>query len=204
MLSKYEERCVKGAIRMHVRSILTPQEVIGCLRQVVTTDNFSEVRPRLPDELAILLQDYLTQRPPLKAVGYWQCAPVNRPVENDRFPNPLFLVCPAWCSRERKRILAYLWAGRTYAQWRGVSYCRFACGIPRGEMGSRCLTDGEWVWPQGLPHYVEQHQVRLPAEFVAVMRRNHWRVPDIGDQADKAALGAPDVAFWIAWAKTPS
>lgn len=203
MLSKHEERRLKWAIRMHVRSILTPQEVIGCLREVVTADNFAEARPLLPDDLAGSLKDSLAQRPPLKGVGYWQSAPIDPPVEDDRFPNPLVLVCSAWRTGERKRILAYLRTGRTYAQWRGVSYCRFRCGIPSAEMGSRCLTDGEWVWPQGLHHYVEHHHVRLPDEFVADMRRNHWQVPESSGHVNQTTLGAPDVAFWIAWAKAP-
>jgi len=34
------------------------------------------------------------------------------------------------------------------------------------EMGSSDLTDGVYVWPEGLVHYVEKHNVRLPTEFV--------------------------------------
>ena len=34
-------------------------------------------------------------------------------------------------------------------------------------MGSWDLTDGTWVWPQGLSHYVEVHGVVLPEEFVS-------------------------------------
>ena len=33
--------------------------------------------------------------------------------------------------------------------------------------GSREFTDGTWLWPEGFSHYVENHQVRPPAEFVA-------------------------------------
>ena len=32
--------------------------------------------------------------------------------------------------------------------------------------GSLELTDGTYVWPEGLAHYVEQHGVKLPGEFL--------------------------------------
>lgn len=34
-------------------------------------------------------------------------------------------------------------------------------------MGSRELTDGEWVWPEGLSHYVREHGVGLPEQFIS-------------------------------------
>jgi hypothetical protein len=34
-------------------------------------------------------------------------------------------------------------------------------------MGSRELTDGLWIWPEGLSHYVRAHGIILPEEFVA-------------------------------------
>ena len=34
------------------------------------------------------------------------------------------------------------------------------------DMGCRELSDGTYVWPEGLAHYVEEHNVRLPQQFV--------------------------------------
>jgi len=49
----------------------------------------------------------------------------------------------------------------------GHSHCRFdECSVPDQQMGSRDLTDGTWVWPEGLAHYVEAHEVSLPEAFV--------------------------------------
>ncbi len=42
------------------------------------------------------------------------------------------------------------------------SLCRI-CGI---ENGYGEFSDGTYLWPTGLAHYVEAHGVRLPAEFV--------------------------------------
>ena len=33
-------------------------------------------------------------------------------------------------------------------------------------MGTTCLSDGRFIWPRGLAHYVDKHFVRLPEEFV--------------------------------------
>jgi len=44
----------------------------------------------------------------------------------------------------------------------GVSTCRF-CGHQNGALE---LSDGVWYWPDGLVHYVTEHDVRLPSEFV--------------------------------------
>jgi hypothetical protein len=45
----------------------------------------------------------------------------------------------------------------------GMSPCRF-CGIDNGYSE---MSDGPYLWPSGLDHYVDEHDVRLPAEFVA-------------------------------------
>jgi hypothetical protein len=66
-------------------------------------------------------------------------------------------------------------------------------------MGSRCLTDGLWVWPEGLAHYVEHHDVYLPAEFLRTMTRRGWRLPEGKGPPSGETHGEPDHAFWIAW-----
>ncbi|MBA3462118.1 MAG: hypothetical protein H0T46_19315 [Deltaproteobacteria bacterium] len=95
----------------------------------------------------------------LEAVGYWF---------NDRapsgYPRPQKLVA-TWEPVQRKAVVAYLRAGLTLETYRGKSHCRFACG--EQDMGHRDYTDGVFAWPEGLPHYVEKHAVRLPDHFVA-------------------------------------
>jgi len=64
--------------------------------------------------------------------------------------------------------------------------CRF-CGR---EIGFRELTDGRWVWPEGLGHYVEAHDVRLPEAFLASVR-----APD-GSATEFLAALEPEI--WVA------
>ena len=44
----------------------------------------------------------------------------------------------------------------------GYSTCRF-CGKENGALE---VSDGTWYWPDGLAHYLSEHDVRLPREFV--------------------------------------
>ena len=56
----------------------------------------------------------------------------------------------------------------------GYSNCRFGGdgSCPTGpwvNMGCIALTDGEFVWPEGLVHYVEHHAVRPPGAAGAAL-----------------------------------
>lgn len=49
----------------------------------------------------------------------------------------------------------------------GYSPCRL-CGLASN--GNLDLTDGTYIWPEGLAHYVLEHSVRLPDEFIHHVR----------------------------------
>src|ERR1041385_1692157 len=99
-----------------------------------------------------------------RALGFWRY-PYAKGQED--LPDPHDLVRCNWIpSDERVNLVAYLKAGATYETWRGLSHCRFRCGVPDREMGCHDFTDGVWVWPQGLFHYIDKHDVMLPDEFV--------------------------------------
>ena len=87
-------------------------------------------------------------------IGYWHSE------ENDGPPHPQTLVSWTWQFGRRWRIIRYLRNGSEYIQFRGWSYCRIGCW--RTMLGTKDLTDGVWVWPEGLAHYVARHGVRLP------------------------------------------
>jgi hypothetical protein len=63
-------------------------------------------------------------------------------------------------------------------------------------MGSREFTDGEWVWPEGLVHYVECHSVVLPEIFIEHCRSKGWK-PAAASAARSREI---DETFWRAWA----
>jgi hypothetical protein len=129
----------------------------------------------------------------LKGVGYW-----SSPSDDIGLPDPTRLVDANWRVKQRPRIIAYLKSGITYANWRGLSYCRFRCGVNIRHLGNRCLTDGEWIWPEGLYHYLEVHQVRLPEEFVASMMERKWRIPSASAGMTRERGAEVDYSFWVA------
>jgi hypothetical protein len=76
-----------------------------------------------------------------------------------------------WDETERASVASHLQAGlvtwsrspaaRLWAQ-RGISLCRF-CGAWNG---SAERTDGVYLWPDGLAHYVREHGVRPPGSVI--------------------------------------
>src|SRR5262245_48470650 len=103
----------------------------------------------------------------LKAIGYWRPNDGSGAGHDSDLPDPRWFVRRGRGNGERGRILAYLRAGREYERYAGYSYCRFwLCWTPPKFMGDGDLTDGVWIWPQGLAHYVQRHWVCLPEEFI--------------------------------------
>ena len=93
---------------------------------------------------------------PLRLIGYWSS---DRDAD---WPDPRTKVDPTWDSDEREGVCIYLRHGLVARAYIGPSTCRL-CG---SEVGNLELTDGEYVWPEGLAHYVGEHAVRLPHEFI--------------------------------------
>lgn len=111
-------------------------------------------------------------------------------------PRPQLLVSP-WQPGERAAVQAYLRAGQALVTYMGRSHCRFACG--ERNMGSTDLTDGIFVWPAGLVHYVERHDVRLPEHFVAhVLARSAVMAPF---ELPEESFGLYDTGPWLRWAR---
>ena len=85
----------------------------------------------------------------------------------------------------------------------GYSWCRFRCGIPDRELGCSEMTDGVWIWPDGLAHYVEVHGVPLPEEVIETMRANSW-VPPVELPASADRRWETDSSFWEEWGRSRS
>jgi hypothetical protein len=91
-----------------------------------------------------------------------------------------------------EKVVAYLRDGKLYAQYRGISWCRFVHRCSERHVGSSELTDGYWIWPEGLIHYVQVHKVALPEEFLADAL-NETTIRRKGSDPD------PDLGFWLNW-----
>eukprot|EP01043_Picozoa_sp_COSAG02_P015984 COSAG02_NODE_694_length_18422_cov_19.850188_5_plen_288_part_00 len=111
----------------------------------------------------------------LREVGFW--AVTGSTPADDQRPHPNPNVDEAWAqSPAAEQLASYLRVGYIESYEMGYSNCRFggsgdgSCRTgPWMDMGCIALTDGEFVWPEGLVHYVERHAVRPPGAAGAAL-----------------------------------
>ena len=131
----------------------------------------------------------------LKPVGLWVARQSLDTSACVGWIHPRHLKTPGWRPHQRQAILAYLSSGAQWAGYRGRSTCRFD-DCTETDLGSTDQTDGVWVWPEGLAHYVEAHDVRLPDAFTQTMIDHGFEVPGDAKERRKEALdGEP----WLRW-----
>jgi len=94
----------------------------------------------------------------LRLIGYWPGG------EDPGCPDPAWFVDLKWDPAERALVCTYLNSGTELFQYCGLSWCRFSREVTF--LGSKELTDGFYYWPEGLSHYLEQHYVKPPQEFI--------------------------------------
>lgn len=93
----------------------------------------------------------------LIALGFW-----GGPSSDATLPDPRDFVDAGWDPDERDLVAQYLRSGFLVRAYMGYSRCR----ICDRENGDADLTDGVFIWPDGLAHYIVEHEVRLPDIFV--------------------------------------
>ena len=124
----------------------------------------------------------------LTAIGFWV-----ESLKDEARPAPQELIGTLPIDT-RSALADYLATGLTYDTYRGYSWCRFNCGIEQSHMGKCALSDGRWLWPEGLAHYVREHNIVLPEEFVnhalsGIARRQPERTEDV------------NLSFWTQWCR---
>lgn len=126
----------------------------------------------------------------VRLIGYWNTDRLRD------FIDPWDLVDRSWAQAERTRVADYLRQGVRTNEDLGYSMCRFSGGPPPEEMGNAELTDGTWIWPEGLAVYVARYSVRLPAEFIAHAERapHHTQTVPVQELV-------VDSDFWRSWCR---
>jgi hypothetical protein len=126
----------------------------------------------------------------LRLIGYW------KERLQDGYPLPQELRTE-YRPGDGEALATYLEAGAVFKEYRGLSWCRHGCSAPNG---SREFTDGKWVWPEGLAHYVRRHPIVLPREFVDDALVANRSTGASGTPAARH-LSADD-SYWIDWARS--
>jgi hypothetical protein len=121
--------------------------------------------------LATMAMSQLEQMP---CVGYW------RAPEQPDLPHPGDFVDASWDAEERRKVIEYLDDAYQISMFSfGPSWCRMGCaGFPK-DIGTQDLTDGVWLFPEGLVHYVRHHAVRPAEAFLEHLRGRDFRHADL-------------------------
>ena len=144
----------------------------------------------------------------LRQVGFWRKKAAPEGEGELPFPTP----APSPGPRPSAWLQRYLTAHALLESYEhGSSSCRL-CGI---QNGCATLTDGVFVWPEGLWHYVGAHGVALPGDFLqhiagaaaadcspqspgslaALPLRNHLLYDPAGGEPSRLP---PDTLAWLA------
>ncbi|WLQ13282.1 hypothetical protein O5O45_26500 [Hahella aquimaris] len=139
----------------------------------------------------------------LEAIGFW----------SDRYEDgvtPTYL-CGELHSDLKAKVIGYLKNGVRGMSFLGYARCRFECeDSETNVLGSADLTDGKWIWPEGLYHYVEKHDLLLPRKFIDHLVSIDFVLPEIDKDLARVhedLFEASDVELkvssheWNAWLK---
>lgn len=126
----------------------------------------------------------------LRRIGYWKAC------LSDDYPFPQELRAE-YTPGLADTLATYLESGKFFTSYLGTSWCRFGCP---GDNGSAEFTDGVWAWPEGLVHYVRDHPVALPPDFI----RDATSVKSAASafRWPPALVQRADDSYWIGWARS--
>ena len=91
-------------------------------------------------------------------VGYWPHGMDAAEQAISSAMDPSFLDTDEW-----RAVMWFCFHPEAITQWRGSDSCR-VCDKDR--IGSKCYHRGDFVWPEGYPHYLEHHGVKPPQAFI--------------------------------------
>ncbi|GAB3183164.1 hypothetical protein GCM10027259_37750 [Micromonospora palomenae] len=124
----------------------------------------------------------------LRRIGYW-CGPAE-----EHWPDPALFVDREADVASQRRVSGYLRGGTWFVATAGHSPCRL-CGTANGITE---LTDGKYfVWPEGLAHYIDAHNVRLPDEITELM--NQPPAPVDVEAFERDVLDTEQIVIDTAW-----
>ena len=100
-------------------------------------------------------------------VGFW--AP-GTDEEGFMYPPIEHFILRGWYkshNQDLETLLSYLSRGRVHKTHRNARRC-LLCGK---DLGNETMTDGVWLWPAGLAHYIEAHDVLPSVRFQQYARK---------------------------------
>jgi len=125
-------------------------------------DNMIELKDNIIDKnIDMFIKHDMSMTGIGKHLGYWITSKFNDPFKS--MPHPEDFIDESWDIVEREIVANYLDNGKDVKWWRGYSWCRLGC--TRG-IGTTDKSDGFYTWPAGFSHYIREHSVKPPQEFI--------------------------------------
>jgi len=129
----------------------------------------------------------------MKAIGYWKIEVDPKissllgrdTAKEEPLPDPRDFVGEWEDDYVKQRVVSYIKNAPAIIHWKGWSECRFGCPATSGgiyarglDLGSACLSDGTYVWPEGFHHYLDVHNVIPPRVFLmhVLSKPDDWMV----------------------------
>lgn len=106
-----------------------------------------------------------------KWFGFWQVD-----AENDaHLPLLETWIAPAWQPEDREELLSYIENAPLVVASSNLKSPCLICGALQNSSDFR--SDGDWLWPADLAHYISQHRVRIPDSMIQHIRQKAHMPP---------------------------
>lgn len=74
---------------------------------------------------------------------------------------------------DKDRLLVYLLEAGKYTTLPSKRICEI-CGKDAGS--TNYYTDGYWIWPEWISHYLNDHHIKLPDKFIGNIRKKQYKI----------------------------
>ncbi|MGA5559764.1 hypothetical protein ACPCUV_01015 [Streptomyces platensis] len=88
---------------------------------------------------------------------------------------------------DEDQILSYLKGGEEIFSTMGAERDVISGDEWVGGAGS-LVTDGEWVWPVDLVHYLSRYHIALPVDFLEHVRKSEYRAPAVSGERAREVM----------------
>ncbi|MGK0364461.1 MAG: hypothetical protein ACI85O_001518 [Saprospiraceae bacterium] len=130
-----------------------------------------------------------------KAIGYWHSR--KRP----QLPDPTWFFPTSYEKEEKAQMISYLDSAEVVDGSRNIVSCSLCDDFHQGEI---YLTDGEYIFPKLLKHYVEAHNVKLPTLFLDKITskqneplKNEANTKELGPYISRRTDYTIDFNWWV-------
>jgi len=106
-----------------------------------------------------------------KFFGFWKASELD----SEELPWVHDFTDENWNPKDKERLLAYIYNCPLVIVSGSI---RTKCLLCDDELASSdFVSDGEWLWPKDLTHYMMKHFVRLPDKFIEHIRKMNYDCP---------------------------